>query len=410
MKSSILYVSSLIAVALCANEPVLSQWTPTAGPGHGRNIGYVSSFAVFGSKLYAGASRNWVFVTSDTGRSWTVDSTGMTDLNVDALLVSGGKLIAGVGSGGGIFLSTDGSTWTPAMVSSSDNAVMCLAASGTKLFAGTMKGKILCSLDSGSHWNDCATIAPSAQIYALTSTAGIMFAGTLGNGVYRSSDDGASWKSISEDVIQSVLALAVIDGTIIAGTGAGIFLSTDNGGSWTQSNSGLGKYVGTRSLALNGIHIYAGTGSGVFYSNNRGATWTGINEGLTNPVVESLGITGSFLFCGDDSGLVWKRPLAEITSVSSANENTVKEFTIGQNYPNPVHNATTIEFSVPQAGFMSLKVYNVFGGLVRTLAEEILQPGNYVRVWNAAGLPGGMYFYRLEAGGIIETRKMTVIK
>ena len=70
-------------------------------------------------------------------------------------------------------------------------------------------------------------------------------------------------------------------------------------------------------------------------------------------------------------------------------ENTVKEFTIGQNYPNPVHNATTIEFSVPQAGFMSLKVYNVFGGLVRTLAEEILQPGNYVRVWNAAGLPGG---------------------
>jgi len=93
-------------------ENATAQWTPTTGPGPIPYVGSVSSFAAFGGKLYAGSVSHGVFATSDTGRSWTSVSAGMTKPFVSALVVSGNTLIAGIGeTGGGILLSSDGVSW-----------------------------------------------------------------------------------------------------------------------------------------------------------------------------------------------------------------------------------------------------------------------------------------------------------
>lgn len=96
-------------------------------------------------------------------------------------------------------------------------------------------------------------------------------------------------------------------------------------------------------------------------------------------------------------------------------------FELGQNYPNPFNPITTIEFTLPsQAGTggmlpTSLKIYNVLGELVRTLADEPMVGGTHQVMWDGKDNRGdqvasGIYFYRLRAGDFQEAKKMVLMK
>ena len=84
--------------------------------------------------------------------------------------------------------------------------------------------------------------------------------------------------------------------------------------------------------------------------------------------------------------------------------------TLAQNVPNPFNPMTEIKFSLATAGPVSLKVFNVRGELVQTLADASLGVGAHSYLWNAQDKASGVYFYRLEAPGFTETRKMIMLK
>ena len=84
--------------------------------------------------------------------------------------------------------------------------------------------------------------------------------------------------------------------------------------------------------------------------------------------------------------------------------------TLFDNYPNPFNPTTTISYEIPDAGFVSLKIYNTLGQEVATLANENIRAGHYDVVWNAANLPSGVYFYKLQAGNFVKTKKMLLAK
>lgn len=88
----------------------------------------------------------------------------------------------------------------------------------------------------------------------------------------------------------------------------------------------------------------------------------------------------------------------------------VDGFALQQNYPNPFNPGTTIEFSLPRANYVTLKIYNVTGAEVATLVSEQLPAGDHRYAWNAAGLASGMYLYRVEAGGYALVRKAMLLK
>jgi len=79
---------------------------------------------------------------------------------------------------------------------------------------------------------------------------------------------------------------------------------------------------------------------------------------------------------------------------------------LAQNSPNPFHLSTEISFSLEAAGPVRLQVYNVRGELVETLADGPMAAGQHQMEWNVRDGAGGIYFYRLEAEGFSETRKM----
>ncbi len=87
-----------------------------------------------------------------------------------------------------------------------------------------------------------------------------------------------------------------------------------------------------------------------------------------------------------------------------------EKFTLSQNYPNPFNPSTTIKFSLNRSAHTVLTIYNALGQKVSTLVDENLQAGAYQMTFNAEKLSSGVYFYRLEADGFKQTRKMTLMK
>ncbi len=89
-----------------------------------------------------------------------------------------------------------------------------------------------------------------------------------------------------------------------------------------------------------------------------------------------------------------------------------KEFALFQNYPNPFNPSTVIDYTLPQAGLVTLKVYNVLGKEVATLVNEQQEAGRYNIELNATklGINSGVYFYTLEAGNFKSTKKMIIMK
>jgi hypothetical protein len=85
------------------------------------------------------------------------------------------------------------------------------------------------------------------------------------------------------------------------------------------------------------------------------------------------------------------------------------EFQLLQNSPNPVHNSTTISYSLPTATQVTLSIYDITGRLVETLANDTQQPGIHQVRWDRKANPSGVYFYRLKAGEFVETRKIVVV-
>ena len=86
------------------------------------------------------------------------------------------------------------------------------------------------------------------------------------------------------------------------------------------------------------------------------------------------------------------------------------EYSLSQNYPNPFNPSTTIKYSVPQSSFVKIKVYNTIGQEIAELVNQELQIGNYEVTFDARNLPSGIYFYRIEAGNFVETKKMILLK
>ncbi|MBI5470745.1 MAG: T9SS type A sorting domain-containing protein [Ignavibacteriae bacterium] len=111
-----------------------------------------------------------------------------------------------------------------------------------------------------------------------------------------------------------------------------------------------------------------------------------------------------------------KRGVLSTTNVSGAT-GLPSAFVLHQNYPNPFNPSTRIKFRIGDVGGqrsevsrVMLKVYDVLGREVATLVDENLSAGKYEATFDAKGLASGLYFYRLQSGSFVETKKLMVLR
>ncbi|MDP2365682.1 MAG: T9SS type A sorting domain-containing protein [Ignavibacteria bacterium] len=315
-----------------------------------------------------------------------------------------------------------------------------------RVFAGNLFGEIYKSTNLGDSWILIKQLPVYNEPFAYVSNENYIFFGINSvnydsGGVIRSSDEGGTWEVVNNGLtIPSVLALAKNGkGEIFAGSNDGIYISSDNGNLWTNINNGINTYFGVTCIKIlnNGdIYIgcsgYPGSGGLAYKSTNNGGDWELISSGLITEYVYSIDISPSgYLFactfyqppiCGLHKSVM---PVTEVET--PLYNNLVTNFNLFQNYPNPFNPVTTIKFSLPEAGNVKLKIYNILGQELKTLVNEYREAGTYTINFSAIGgsasggdasnLNSGMYIYRiaihsdkLQTGSFVETRKMMFVK
>ncbi len=269
-----------------------------------------------GGTVYAGTVVEGVYVSTDSGSTWSASNSGLSDLDINCLFATGKTVLAGTTNG--VFISSNSGTSWIGTAALPDRFISRVATDGTVIYAGNdegVNGGLFYSLDNGGSWQRADAGLPNKNIHALATTSRGVFAGT-DSGLYFSRDRGANWSEIKSGMegawIFAINQLGLFGDYIFVGTSGGAFVSTDNGNSWASSS--IGASVGVSSVGdiiVNGKMLIAASGfgysdptSGVFQSSNGGQTWIGTSTGLpNNRAITSVAAEDSFLFAGSDSGV-----------------------------------------------------------------------------------------------------------
>lgn len=107
--------------------------------------------------------------------------------------------------------------------------------------------------------------------------------------------------------------------------------------------------------------------------------------------------------------LQWNFTTGTNTSVG-AGSGILHDYALDQNYPNPFNPTTMISYQLPEKTFAVLRVFDALGRVVTTLVNDVKEPGNYSVPFDGSDLMSGVYFYRLQAGSFIETKRLVLMK
>ncbi|MBT8390902.1 MAG: T9SS type A sorting domain-containing protein, partial [Ignavibacteria bacterium] len=160
---------------------------------------------------------------------------------------------------------------------------------------------------------------------------------------------------------------------------------------------------------------YTANDFGVYSSTNGGVNW--IREGVGMPFVVANDFDyvvysdSGYLRIGTFGRSVFEANLGPISPVDVKDtEDNVFTFELNQNYPNPFNPVTMIRYSIPEENFVRLEIINALGETIYQLENSVKSSGTYESVWNAEDIPSGIYFYRLQTGDFVETKKMVLMK
>ena len=284
-------------------------------------------------------------------------------------------------------------------------------------------GTILHTTDGGAQWTSQNTNQTN-DFYAgkfFNADTGVAV-GFLGRCI-KTTDGGASWSQKSTLLSNSFNDLSFIDNITGWAAGYNVIAHTTNGGdTWVMQK------VLPDSLYLNGIHFAdsqngwasgnSQSGAGIIlHTTDGGTNWTQSNFNFSNfynlKAFSFIGANTGWVV--GDAGVILHTTNGGITSVKEITGNALpQQFVLSQNYPNPFNPSTTIEFSIPKQSFVTLKVYDLLGREVATLVNKELQAGSFKTQFDAssarAGLASGVYLYRLNAGGFVQTKKLMLMK
>jgi photosystem II stability/assembly factor-like uncharacterized protein len=345
---------------------------------------------VFYSRWFSNTDGHSIRRSTDGGSSWeTVDTLWGDHAWYNDFMFPNdniGFVVGETDTGSGrLFLirrTTDaGETWNPIWMSEHENFGLdgVSFADASNGWVCSYAGSLFGTTDGGDTWTRISSFdppmdAPMRDLAFTTPDSGWVVGGIAGNQtIARTTDGGLTWE----------------------------YSGTPNGSSLREiqmMNSQQGWFVGSVNLPP----YVAGTTDG-------GATWEQQDQVPANFGFESISMVDEFLgwvvgadgalYMTTNGGVTWVAPV-EIPSTAR----------IEQNYPNPFNAQTRISYAVGSLQSVVLNVYDVLGREIATLVNEPQHAGSHSFTWDAAGLPSGVYYYRLHAGSYVETRKLVLLR
>jgi len=406
---------------ICLHGAVYAQWTPvSAVPGGSAVYCIVAS----NDTVLAGTDSGF-YVGTGGGTIWSPGPSPVPPPDaVCALVTVHGSIVAGT-LAGGAFRSTDGgASWlafSDGLTALGATHFGSIHVRRDSLLAGTLgAGVYVTSTDFTHAWTplgDSLSAYEGDNVFSMIVVGATALAGAGGNGViFRFTDSQPWWNPVPLRVPpiigQSESDMATDGAIVLAATNFGVFRSTDQGLSWSVTDLGASPQTIQTLLHFHDRSVIAVEttpfNSTLYVSADTGRTWTshgvfGIPEAL------SLAISGNTLFLGAAAGL-WQAPLAGVLSSASVQQPAGRSASLMQSFPNPCNPSAWITYEVPEAGPVSLSVYDLLGRRVSTLEAGRVEAGTHQAQFDGSGLPSGVYFYRLESRGRTLTRSLLLLK
>ena len=152
----------------------------------------------------------------------------------------------------------------------------------------------------------------------------------------------------------------------------------------------------------------------ILKTTDGGLNWNNQESGIASTLNSIYFIDENYGWIAGLYGKILHTTNGGVTFIEDEENNFVqpKQFSLNQNYPNPFNPSTSIQYAISSTQFVTLKVYDLLGREVATLVNEEKPAGSYNAQFtmNNVQLSSGIYFYKLQAGDFVETKKMTLLK
>lgn len=280
-----------------------------------------------------------------------------------------------------------------------------------------LPNKIFKTYDGGKNWDSILTIGSfSKTLFFINSEVGWSIIGFSTAGVQnivKTTNGGMNWNNqLSISTINDVFFIDSVYGWSTGyGNGTTMYRSINGGFNWIFcSLCGIG--ISNSLFFIDNMKGWAAAPQTIYFTSNGGVNWA--NQTSYQPGINfrSIFFTDSLKgWAVGDSGVILKTTTGGVlTGFSTTSSEIPDRYYLSQNYPNPFNPVTNLEFGISNLGFVSLKIYDVSGKEIKTLVNEIKQLGMYKVEFDGSNLASGIYFYTIEAGSFLQTKRMLLLK
>jgi len=360
---------------------------------------------------YATDDARYIYKTTNGGQTWLIQKEQISLPFYDLAIIDSNNVYA---AGGDtefrslIMKTTNGGNDWITLNSTFGKPITSISFINNNTGYLSGEGYLIKTTNGGNTFIDCTPVSYSYKICFVNKDTG--YVGGYTN-IYKTTDGAVTWITQPGFIVTAIYFLNSDTG--FSAEYDNVIKKTTNGGlMWST------KYIGTGGVRIhdikflnNNIGYAVGDKGTILMSTNEGENWylqpspsdyRFSSISMVDNDISYIGGIGSVILCSTNGG----NPVG-IEQV----ENYIPTlFSISQNYPNPFNPVTHLEFGISDLGFVSLKVYDILGKEVKTLVKEIKPAGNYRVEFDGSNFASGVYFYRLESGDFVQTKRMVLIK
>jgi len=426
----------LLILSLISNSRIFSQsaWVNQAS---GISSNLVSVFFINSNTGWASGTDGTVIKTTNGGTNWIIQNSTTTLPLINIMFgdentgwAAGGFddnnplcyhriMVIRTTNGGNLWtqqISGNGFLYNDLFVVSNQKAYITNSGICCPPFCIAESGGLGFTSNSGQNWYSSLD-RPSHSVFFLNENSGWVSSRTsddvlpVRNYIYRTTNAGTNWgimyvDSTSYNPFRNLFFTDELTGYAQRGS---LIKSTNAGINWTATDNLITSGTSDNFFVNKDTGWCTGGSGKIIRTDNGGMNWTFQTTNTANHL-SSVYFADEFTgWAVGSNGTVIKTVTGGLTSVSQSTV-FVNSFLLIQNYPNPFNPVTHLEFGISNLGFVTLKIYNALGQVVSTLVNESRPAGYYNVEFDGSDLPSGIYFYKLEAGDLTETKRMILLK
>ena len=275
------------------------------------------------------------------------------------------------------------------------------------------------STDGGDTWNGwyfTSRTDPFTDVTFITDNVGFMVG--YGGTILKSTDGASNWNSQNSKVTENLHGVCFTDentGTVVGENGT-ILHTINSGLLWTAQSGGTTEDLYSVHFTDSNHGKVVGSNGTILYTTNGGTIWEKQSVCTDEDLFAVFFLDDNTGNVVGNNGTILRTTNGGFTPVSEEIKLELPEqYLLSQNFPNPFNPSTKIKFTIPDVGtalikFVQIKVYDILGSEIATLVNEEKPAGNYEVEFDGSNLSSGVYFYRMQAGNFIETKKFVLMK